>query len=132
MRRRKRLSAEHKAKISQSLRRSGAARTRALPGLGQNIPTRGATQIGQQLRGIETASKIVRNLALAAESPSKIARNKSLTAATLSRLTYGVDRNLDRLGKGSRAFDTSTQALKRGRALQRLRSLKQRYFSNVI
>jgi DNA invertase Pin-like site-specific DNA recombinase len=91
---RKRLSAEHKAKISRSLK-------------GRTSPSR------SRLSNLETASKVVRNLSLAAETPSKIARNTSLTKATLSRLSFGVDRNLDRVSKGSRSLDNFGRTLRR-------------------
>lgn len=90
--RRKRLTAQHRAKISRSLKNNSGV---------------------ERLKNVETASKIVRNLALAAETPSKIARNTSLTAKSLSSLTYGVDRNLNRLGRGTRSLDASTRSLRR-------------------
>ncbi len=90
---RKRLTAQHKARISRSLKSRGNG--------------------AERLKNVETASKIVRNLSLAAETPSKIARNASLTAKSLSSLTYGVDRNLNRIGRGTRSLDATTRSIRR-------------------
>lgn len=94
---RKRLTAEHKNKISRTLRAKGRK-------TGEDSP---------RLKNLETASRIVRNLSLSAETPSKIARNASLTAGSLSRLNYGIDRNLGRLGQTGRTADAVTRSIKR-------------------
>ena len=101
-RRRKKLSARHRRKISRSLSR----RSRG-----------GAKQSGDRLKNAETMSKVVRNIALASESPSKIARNTSVTARNISSLTYKSDRNLRRLQRGSRSLDSLSRVVNRSRKL---------------
>lgn len=78
---RKRLSRSHRKKISRSLR-------------GKRRGSRGTNT--DRLAGAERASKLVRNLSLAAETPSKIGRNLAYSSRAISSTSRGLDRGLNR------------------------------------
>lgn len=100
-RRRRKVSAKTKRKISRSLK-------------GRRRSTR-QREPESRLSQIERISRTARNVALASESPSKIARNASVTAKNISSLTSGVDRNLKRAGRLTSSLDNVTRSVSRFR-----------------
>lgn len=109
MPRKKRLSAKHKRNISRSLIKRNRGRKKNDEERSKLQPS----QTKELLSNAESASKIVRNLALSAETPSKIARNASVTAKNLSNVSYGIDRNLKRVGRITGSAENLSKAFYR-------------------